>query len=74
MEEAGRNTGECFDQSDIRVMAGGTHPCVPPCSESGFKAEFGYDSRKGFAPCERDPLGLVRYFDPKHLSLGYAVL
>ena len=26
--------------------------------DSGFKAEFGYDSRKGVGPCDRDPSGL----------------
>ena len=25
--------------------------------ERGSKTKFGYDSRKGFTPCDRDPLG-----------------
>ena len=28
-----------------------------PLYERGFKAEFGYDSRIGFTPCDHDPLG-----------------
>ncbi|HZK52815.1 MAG TPA: hypothetical protein VFC84_01235 [Desulfosporosinus sp.] len=37
-------------------MAGGTRPCVPPRYERGFKAEFGYDLRKGVRACDREPL------------------
>ena len=31
--------------------------CSALLNERGSKAEFGYDSRKGFTPCDRDPLG-----------------
>ena len=29
-----------------------------PAMKAGLKPSFDYDSRKGFAPCERDSLGL----------------
>ncbi|MBC2721329.1 hypothetical protein [Desulfosporosinus sp.] len=35
----------------------GNIPVSRPALCKRIKAEFGYDSRKGFAPCERDPLG-----------------
>ncbi|MDR3584960.1 MAG: hypothetical protein P4L59_06490 [Desulfosporosinus sp.] len=31
-----------------------------PAYERGFKAEFGYDERKGVGPCDRGPSGLGR--------------
>ncbi|WP_459930692.1 hypothetical protein [Desulfosporosinus burensis] len=37
-------------------MAGGTHPCVPPCYESGLKPSLATTHAKAFAPCDRDPL------------------
>ncbi|WP_298196581.1 hypothetical protein [Desulfosporosinus sp.] len=39
-------------------MAGGKRPVSRPALCKRIKAEFGYDSRKGFAPCDRDPLRL----------------
>jgi hypothetical protein len=35
--------------------AGGQRPVSRPADERGFKPKFGYDLRKGFAPCSRDP-------------------
>ena len=43
------------------AVAGGKHPCFPPCFKKGIKAEFGYDSRRGFSPCIADPPGLVPF-------------
>jgi len=36
-------------------MASGKRPVSRPADESGFKAEFGYDDRKGFSTCDRGP-------------------
>ena len=48
-------------------MAGGKRPVSLPADERGFKAEFGYNLRKGVAPCDRDPLG---WEDARGASLG----
>jgi len=51
----GRMPGQC----DVPVAWPAENILVfRPADESGFKAEFGYDDRKGFTPCDRDPLGL----------------
>jgi len=48
----GRVPGQC----DVPVAwPAGNILVSRPADERGFKAEFGYDDRKGFSPCDRDP-------------------
>ena len=51
----GRIPGQC----DVPVAwPAGNVPVSRPADESGFKAEFGYDDRKGVGACDRRTLWL----------------
>ena len=45
-------------QSGVRAAWPAGNVLFPALICKRFKAKFGYDSRKGVAPCDHDPLGL----------------
>ena len=52
--------GRVPDQSDVPVAWSAEHVlCSALLYVSGFKAKFGYDSRIGLSPCDRDPLAWI---------------
>ena len=50
--------GQVPGQCDVLVAWPAEHILVfRPADERGLKAEFGYNSRRGFTPCDRRPPG-----------------